>query len=180
MGCRETSIRGHAQNPSDIERAILAAPAPIKGVIHLAMQLRDASVLDMTYAQWVEVLAPKVDGAWNLHRALGNETLDFFVLTSSLSTVYYQPGQSNYNAANTFMEAFCQYRHTLGLPASVLKVAPIEGVGFVPENGEARRKLKAQGHWFLDERALLEFLELGIWNSFPVGLERDDDGSGGA
>ncbi|KAM3067380.1 hypothetical protein ACMFMG_005264 [Clarireedia jacksonii] len=67
MGCRATSIRGHAQNPSDIQRVIFAAPAPIKGVIHLAMQLRDASILDMTYVQWVEVLAPKVDGAWNLH-----------------------------------------------------------------------------------------------------------------
>ncbi|KAF7898842.1 uncharacterized protein EAF01_008055 [Botrytis porri] len=72
------------------------------------------------------------------------------------------------------MEAFCQYRHTLGLPASVLNAALIEGVGFVAENGAARRKLKlkAQGHWFLDERAL--------WNSFPVGLGRDEDGSGGA
>jgi len=60
------------------------------------------------------------------------------------------------------MESLCQYRHSLCLPASVLNICPIEGVGYVAENCEARRKLKSQGHWFLDESALLKFLELAI------------------
>lgn len=85
-------------------------------------------------------------------------------MTSSLATVFDQPGQGKYNAANTFMESFCQYRHTLGLPASVLNICPIESVGYV---ADARRKLKSQGHWFLDERALLRFLELAMLNSHP-------------
>ncbi|KAJ8063293.1 hypothetical protein OCU04_008523 [Sclerotinia nivalis] len=177
MGCMTVVKRGLAQSESDICGAIEAAKTPIKGVIHLAMQLRDASVLDMTYDNWSNVISPKVDGAWNLHNKLGNN-LDFFVMTSSLSTVYYQPGQSNYNAANTFMESFCQYRHNLGLPASVLNVCPIEDVGFVAENSDTRRKLKSQGHWFLTSRTFLEFLELAIANSSPRTSDESDNQRG--
>lgn len=161
------AIRGFAQSEADVSSAIQAAHSPIKGVLHLAMQLRDASVLDMSYDDWKAVISPKVDGAWNLHRKLGG-SLDFFIMTSSLSTVFYQPGQCNYNAANTFMESFCQYRHSLGLTASILNICPIEGIGFVAQNLDARRKLKSQGHCFLDERALLKFLELAMLNSRPA------------
>ena len=68
-----------------------------------------------------------------------------------LSTVLGQPGQGNYNAANTFMESFCQYRHSLGLPASVLNICPIEGVGFdhrivgLVEEREAFARLTGDG-----------------------------------
>lgn len=170
MGCTAIAVRGIAQSECDVLRAVKEAKTPIKGVLHLAMQLRDAFVLDMTYDDWKTVISPKVDGTWNLHKVLG-DSLDFFVMTSSLSTVFYQPGQSNYNSANTFLESFCQYRHNMGLPASVLNICPIEGIGYVAENSDARRKLKSQGHWFLDERALLEFLEFAILNSKPRNIE---------
>ena len=106
MGCAAIAVQGMVQSEADVLRAIKAAKTPIKGVLHLAMQLRDALTLDMTYNDWKTVISPKVDGTWNLHRMLG-DSLDFFVMTNSLSTIFYQPGQSNYNAANTFMESFC-------------------------------------------------------------------------
>ena len=174
MGCTSTAVQGTVQSEADVRCTIQAAKAPIKGVLHLSMQLRDAPIYHMTYNDWRNVLAPKVDGTWNLHRNLG-DSLEFFIMTSSLSTVLYQPGQSNYNAANTFMESFCQYRHNLGLPASVLNVCPIEGIGFVAENSEARKKLKSQGHCFLNDRALLEFLELAILNSNPRKPDMSND-----
>ncbi|KAF2792570.1 KR domain-containing protein [Melanomma pulvis-pyrius CBS 109.77] len=164
FGCSVVAVQGVTQNEADVQKAIHASGTPIKGVLHLSMQLRDAFVLDLTHDDWTTVISPKVDGAWNLHRNLGDD-LDFFIMTSSLSTVFNQPGQSNYNAANTFMESLCQYRHSLNLSASVLNVCPIEGIGYVAENSEARRKLKSQGHWFLDECALLKFLELAILRS---------------
>ncbi|KAL1610641.1 hypothetical protein SLS60_002311 [Paraconiothyrium brasiliense] len=165
MGCEVVAVQGVAQSETDISRAIAAAASPVKGVVHLSMQLRDGPILEMTRENWNAVVSPKVDGAWNLHRQLPD--LDFFVMTSSLGTVFQQPGQSNYNAANTFLESFCRYRHSLGLPASVLNICPIEDVGYVAENSEARQKLRSQGHWFLDEAAFLKFLELGIRHSNP-------------
>jgi len=119
----------------------------------------------MTHAEWTAAISPKVDGTWNLHYALLNQPLDFFSLASSIVTIVDQPGQGNYKAANTFLEAFCQYRHSLRLPASVLNICPIDGVGFVAENPIAKKKLKAQGLYFLREQEFLDFLELSIFNS---------------
>lgn len=69
-------------------------------------------MVDITYEEWTSVIRPKVEGAWNLHIAFlgAKQPLDFFLMTSSIVTIFEQPGQSNYVAANTFLEAFCQYR----------------------------------------------------------------------
>ena len=54
-------------------------------------------------------------------------------------------------------------------------MCPIEDVGYVAENSDARRKLKSQGHWFLDERALLKFLGLAILKSNPQKLKNSEN-----
>lgn len=120
--------------------------------------LQDGPIVDMSHADWTAAIAPKVDGAWNLHHAFLDQPLDFFLLASSLVTIVDQPGQGNYNASNTFLEAFCQYRHSMSLPASVLNICPIEGIGFVAETPRARRNLKAQGLYFLGEKELLDYI----------------------
>ena len=121
----------------------------------------------MSHEEWATASLPKVEGTWNLHNALANQPLDFFFMSSSTVTIVNQPGQGNYNAANTFLEAFCQYRHSLGLPASVLNICPIEDVGFVAENSAARKSLKARGHYFLQEQDFLDYLQLSLLNSSP-------------
>lgn len=113
----------------------------------------------MTLAQWNGAMKPKVDGAWNLHTALLNHKLDFFFLASSIITAVHQPGQSNYCAANVFLEALCQYRQGLGLPASVLSICPILGSGFVAESAQAQRNMRAQGIYNLNEQAYLDYVE---------------------
>lgn len=124
----------------------------------------------MTFEDWKTAIAPKVDGAWNLHHVLMDQPLDFFCLASSLVTIVDQPGQGNYQAANTFLEAFCQYRHSLNMPASVLNICPIDGVGFVSENPIARKNLKAQGLYFLGEQEFLDYLKVSITSSRPPAL----------
>lgn len=119
----------------------------------------------MAHSDWIVANNPKVTGAWNLHKALETQPLDFLMLASSLVTIVEQPGQGNYSAANTFLEAFCQYRHSMNLPASVLNICPIENIGFVAENPFARKNLKAQGLYFLGEEELLDFLDLAIRQS---------------
>jgi KR domain len=68
-----------------------------------------------------------------------NQSLEFSVMTSSLVTFIDQPGQGKYAAANTFLESFVQYRHKLGLPASVLGICPAGEIGFVAENPPSER-----------------------------------------
>ncbi|KAI1117885.1 hypothetical protein F5Y14DRAFT_402316 [Nemania sp. NC0429] len=177
MGCMLTPIAGPVQELEVVESAVLKAPRPVKGVIHLAMVLRDALFLDMTYDQWVEGLLPKLQGCWNLHNALHGTALDFFVVTSSIVATINVPGQANYNAANTFLEAFCQYRNGLGQAASAIAVSPIDDIGVVVSNDKARRNLRSNGLQFLTESEVLKYIHLAILYHGPspiiMGLHSD-------
>jgi NADPH:quinone reductase-like Zn-dependent oxidoreductase/SAM-dependent methyltransferase/NAD(P)-dependent dehydrogenase (short-subunit alcohol dehydrogenase family) len=167
MGAEVLAVAGGVENIKDVESAVIASNRPIKGVFHLAMVLRDSPMVDMTWSQWDEVKRVKIDGAWNLHNSLKDHQLDFFWLASSIVTVIEQPGQGNYSAASTYIEAFAQYRRGLGLPASVLNICPVKGVGFVAENSHAMRNTKAQGIYFLGEREYLHFAEHAILSNKP-------------
>ena len=126
---------------------------------------QNAAFLDMTYDEWRTAINPKVDGCWNLHNALTDQPLDFFLLTSSLLSATDFPGQANTSAADTFQEAFCQYRQNLGLPASVLNICPIDGIGRLEADPYAKKNLKAQDFYFVGEREFLDFTELALLNS---------------
>ncbi|KAI2617780.1 hypothetical protein GGR54DRAFT_640866 [Hypoxylon sp. NC1633] len=168
MGCAVTAVAGRVDQMDDVQEAIRRSKSPIRGVVQLAMVLKDGPVVDMEWSQWQDALAPKVDGTWNLHRAFESSSLDFFFLASSLVTVADSLGQGNYVAANMFIEAFCRYRHSLGLPASVLNIGPVNDVGFVAENAHAMHNIKAQGLYLLGEREFLDFFELGLLDSYPA------------
>lgn len=172
LGCSVFTVSGEVQNVEDVRRAVAAPCRTIKGVIHLAGVLRDVSFLDMTHADWTNVTRPKVNGAWNLHSALEGHDLDFFFLASSLSSTLGHPDQANHAAACTFLEAFCRYRHSLGLPASVLAIGPIKGVGRVSEDLEATARVASQGLQVLGEREFLESMEVALVNSTPASSSR--------
>jgi phthiocerol/phenolphthiocerol synthesis type-I polyketide synthase C len=119
------------------------AMPPLRGVIHAAMVLDDGIVLNLNPERMHKVMAPKVQGAWNLHRATLDQPLDFFVLYSSLSTFIGSPGQANYVAGNLFLESLAQYRRTRGLPALAVAWGPLADVGVLarnPQLSEASRK----------------------------------------
>jgi len=165
MGCSVAAVAGKADQMEDVERAIRASRGPIKGVFHLAMNLQDAELTEMTWQQWTDCFNPKAGGAWNLHQALLDHPLDYFFLASSVVSMTHQIGQGNYSAANTYLEALCQYRLRQGLPASVLNISPIRGVGFVSEDAAAQRSMKLQGIPDLTEANYLDFLELCMHTS---------------
>jgi hypothetical protein len=99
----------------------------------------------MTYEDWTLAVGPKVTGAWNLHNTSKQCDLDFFVLFSSLSGATGNPGQANYAAANTFLDAFVQYRHQQGLPASAIDLGLMGEIGFVSKRSRLADRLQNQG-----------------------------------
>jgi acyl transferase domain-containing protein/acyl carrier protein len=90
---------------------------PLRGVFHAAGILDDGVLLQLDEERFAKVMAPKVSGAWNLHRLTLEDDLDFFVLFSSAASVLGSPGQGNYVAANAFLDALAHHRRALGMPA---------------------------------------------------------------
>ena len=61
------------------------------------------------YQDWVDVVQPKYEGAWNMNGALLDHKLDLFIMLSSISAVIGSRGQAAYAAGNGFLDDFSQY-----------------------------------------------------------------------
>ncbi len=85
----------------------------LDGIIHSAGVLRDSFILKKEAADLEKVLAPKVTGVVNLDQATKDLKLDHFILFSSIAAGLGSPGQSDYAAANSFLDAFAHYRNLL-------------------------------------------------------------------
>ncbi|RAL66180.1 hypothetical protein DID88_005852 [Monilinia fructigena] len=109
----------------------------VRGVIHGAMVLKDVLFEKMAYEEYTTVIESKVQGAWNFHNALKSQQLDFFVAISSAASAVGNRGQAAYSAANTFLNAFVQYRLAQNLPASSLDLTAVSDAGYLAENLDA-------------------------------------------
>ena len=119
-------------------RTIAADHPPLRGIFHAAAVIDDALIENMTPDRFDSVFAPKIRGTWHLHQASLGLPLDYFVLFSSLASVFPAPGHGSYAAANSFMDAFAGYRRSLGLPACSINWAGWIGMGLAREAGTSQ------------------------------------------
>jgi NADPH:quinone reductase-like Zn-dependent oxidoreductase len=123
---------------------VRASLPPLRGIVHAAGLLDDGVLTQLDWPRFVRVAAPKLQGAWNLHKHSQGEPLDFFALFSSAASLLGSPGQANYAAANAFMDALAFYRRVRGLPAQSLAWGPWDEVGLAVRP-ERRERLAARG-----------------------------------
>jgi NADPH:quinone reductase-like Zn-dependent oxidoreductase/acyl carrier protein len=139
---------------------------PLRGVFHLAMVIDDAPLNALTVDRMRSVMAPKSYGAWLLHDATRQIDLDCFVMFSSVSSIFGNPVQGNYAAANAFLDALAHFRRALGLPALTVNWGVLGGQGYVARNEKVAEFLARQGTSSIspgEVTALLEsFITLGI------------------
>jgi polyketide synthase 5 len=100
--------------------AATATGLPVRGVLHAAAVVEDATLGNITDELIDRDWAPKVYGAWNLHRATESQPLDWFCSFSSAAALVGSPGQGAYAAANSWLDAFTQWRRAQGLPATAI------------------------------------------------------------
>jgi myxalamid-type polyketide synthase MxaB len=118
--------------------------SPLVGVVHAAGVVDDGLLFDMDLTRLDNAMAPKVQGAWNVHAATLNEPLQMFLLFSSVASVLGSPGQGNYASGNAFLDALAAYRRSCGLPATAVDWGPWAGSGMAVSEGRAAA-LEARG-----------------------------------
>jgi phthiocerol/phenolphthiocerol synthesis type-I polyketide synthase C len=136
---------------------------PLKGIVHAAMTIEDGLIRNLSANQIQRVLAPKILGAQYLHELTQTLPLDFFVLFSSATTLFGNPGQGSYVAANSWIEAFAKQRLACGLPATCVSWGIIDDAGFLARNEKLKRSLQSRmGGAALHSSAALDALEAMI------------------
>jgi hypothetical protein len=115
-------------------------------VVHAAGVVDDAILQELDRERLAKVLAPKTEGAWNLHVLTRHMELDFFVLCSSTASLLGAAGQANYAAANAFLDALAQSRRAQGLAACAINWGPWDGQGMLAAlSAHDRQRLSARG-----------------------------------
>ncbi|MFJ4923687.1 amino acid adenylation domain-containing protein [Streptomyces sp. NPDC088725] len=130
----------------------------VRGVFHLAGQVRDTLLPEMDRQVFDAVHDPKVVGAYLLHRHLRDEPLDHFVLFASVASLLTTAGQTNYAAGNAFLDALAHHRRTRGLPALSLDWGPW-ATGMIEELGLIDHYRNSRGMSSLSPEAGMAVLE---------------------
>lgn len=106
------------------------AGVPIRGVFQGAGVLKDRTALKMTQEEFQIPLPAKILGTWNLHHVTKHMELDIFLMHSSIASVFGNYSQTNYAAANAFLDSFAHYRRSIGLPGQTINWGALDvGMG---------------------------------------------------
>ncbi|WP_405793736.1 amino acid adenylation domain-containing protein [Streptomyces sp. NBC_01506] len=131
---------------------------PLRGVFHLAGQVRDTLLADMDRPTFDAVNDPKTVGAYLLDKHLSDEPLEHFVLFASVASLLTTAGQTNYAAGNAFLDALAHRRRARGLPALSLDWGPW-ATGMIEELGLVDHYLHSRGMSSLTPNAGMSVLE---------------------
>ncbi|OBI09722.1 beta-ketoacyl synthase [Mycolicibacter heraklionensis] len=178
-GAEVTIAQGDVTKSADVVAALAAIDAsmpPLRGVVHAAGTVDDAILARLDADKLRSVMAPKVQGAWNLHTLTAGAKLDFFVLFSSAASVLGSPGAANYGAANAFLDALAWHRRAAGQPALSVNFGPWAGLGMFT-NSELHRHFSHYGVEGLSAESYFAALEALLADGASEAMVLDIDWS---
>ena len=158
-------VKADAGSPDDIARLLAEIGSnrqPLRGIFHLAMFIDDAPLAALNRERMASVIGPKALGAWLLHEGTRHIALDCFVMFSSISSIFGNPAQGNYAAANAFLDSLAHHRHALGLPALTINWGVLGGEGYVARNERVAEFLAKQGISELSPGEVLSIVESSL------------------
>ncbi|VEG51165.1 beta-ketoacyl synthase [Mycolicibacterium aurum] len=136
---------------------IRAELPPLAGVAHFAGVLDDALLSQQSLDRFRMTLASKAFGAYHLDRWTADDDLDFFIVSSSVSSLFGSPGQANYSTANALLDGLVAHRRAKGLPATGVNFGPWAQGGMASSEA-AVANISAQGLIPLEPSAALAAL----------------------
>ncbi|MDT3397739.1 type I polyketide synthase [Streptomyces sp. B1866] len=137
LRARGARVTAHAADAADraamraLFDALDAAGHPVRGVVHAAMHLDDASLLDLTDDRLRAVLAPKMLGALVLDDLTRGRDTDLFVLYSSAAALIGNSNQVPYVGGNLVLESLARARRRAGEPALTVAWGAVGEIGYV-------------------------------------------------
>ncbi|TDE19048.1 type I polyketide synthase, partial [Actinomadura sp. 6K520] len=163
LGAEPTFAACDAADRTALEAVIAEIPDehPLTAVVHTAGVLDDGVIDALTPDRLAGVLRPKADAAAHLDELTRDRDLSAFVLFSSAAGVLGSPGQANYAAANSGLDALARRRRAQGLPA--LSVAWGEwGGGGMADDESARANLRRSGFSGMDPEMAIAALQRAL------------------
>jgi acyl transferase domain-containing protein/acyl carrier protein len=145
---------------------------PITAVVHAAGVLDDGVLDGQTAQRFERVLAPKALAARHLHELTRERDLSAFVLFSSAAGVAGSPGQSNYAAANAFLDALAEQRRADGLPATAVAWGPWADAGMAG-GSEVANLVRRQGFTPMATETAIAALWSAVATAEPAVLVAD-------
>lgn len=147
----------------DQVRALLAEvrdnQPPLRGVFHAAGQYGSWSPLDRVEAsELAQTMSAKAAGAWNLHRETRDDSIEHFVLFSSITSFAGGMGFGAYNASNGFLDGLAHARRREGLPARVVNLGGVSDAGLLHRDAD----LAGTTEWFGVRSVPIEDLLRGL------------------
>lgn len=178
-GASVSVVRGDVSNTVDVAAAVAACNTTgktIGGVVQAAMGLSESLFYQMTSEAWHTAVRPKLAGTWNLHNQLEGHQLDFFLLTSSITGSIGAATETNYCAANSFLDAFARWRRGQGKPATAIGLGMISEVGYLHDNPETESLLSRKGIRPLNEKEFLQVIDIAL-SEGPQAADSPSDNS---
>ncbi len=154
-------IKADIANTNQLSQVLIQIESelpPLRGVVHCAGVTSDRTITYQDWHSFEQVLAPKVQGALNLHHLTQKYNLESFILFSSASSLIGSAGQANYCAANAFLDSLAHVRRNLGLPAISINWSAWEHTGLAA-NTQITVALKQKGIGSIKPHQGIEILE---------------------
>lgn len=124
---------------------IRSSMPPLRGIVHAAGVLDDVVVSGLSRARFENVMGGKVSGAFSLDLLIERGELDFLVYYSSVAGLLGSPGQGNYAAANTMLDALAHAQRARGIPAISINWGSWSEVGLAAARDNRGERLANQG-----------------------------------
>ena len=136
-----------------------ATMPPVSAVFHAAGVLDDGVLVEQTAKRFAAVMAPKIDGAWNLCKLLADRPTVNLILFSSITSLLGLPGQGSYAAGNAFLDAIAAYRRAMGGRATSINWGPWRDIGLAAAQSTRGEQLASRGLAGLSPARALDALE---------------------